>query len=125
MEGLGRSAQGIYAARVAARHAGGFIVDRNEISGFGVGVEIREGIPSADISANEIRGNRGIGIYCAAQVLAIRGNRISGARGITIPPTAGRGSCTDNLVQALAGAVENGRGRAVEVRGNVIAQRRS
>jgi hypothetical protein len=89
------SSQGIYAAHVAASHRGNLSITENAVEGFGVGIEVRERLPFADISGNRVSGNLGHAIYAAPEELRITGNTVSG---IAISAQAGRGIVRDNVI---------------------------
>lgn len=107
LSGGPRSAQGIYAAQALADHRARLAVTENVIEGFGVGIEVREQHAFAEVTGNVVRGNRGHAIFCAAEDMAIHRNQASG---IAVPPSAGRGIVSDNILGS-SGFQDGTRGR--------------
>lgn len=117
----GRGTHGIFIRQFASTWMSSFSVRGNEVTGFAVGVEVSgTKVPKAEISSNRIRGATGNAIHSAAVTSIIHLNDVSGRYGISLAPSATRGSCRDNVIAAsITGIIDDG-GSGVCVENNLV-----
>lgn len=117
----GAGTHGILIRRFASRWMGGYSIRGNVVTDFTVGIEVAgEGIERAEIASNDIKGNRGNGIYTAARLSLVHHNQIEGQFGISINPAARTGSCHDNVLLTRDAAIIDDGGSGIRVEDNIM-----
>ena len=88
---------GVRLERVTAPLRGGFVISRNQIADFSVGIEaMGEAIPSVEIRNNMISGTRGMAIASSAVESVVQGNILQTERGIRFSQSVRHQVCTEN-----------------------------
>lgn len=117
----GKGTHGIFVRHFASTWMDAFSVRGNDVANFAVGVEVSGAkVPKAEISSNRIRGATGNAIYSAAATSIIHLNETEGRFGISIAPTAVRGSCRDNVVTASTTGIIDDGGSGIIVEDNMV-----
>lgn len=95
----GRASYGVRLHRVTAPVRGGFIISGNQIADFTVGIEaMGDGIPSVTIRGNAISGTRGMAIASSAIESIVESNDLRRSeRGVRFSQAVRRRVCSGNL----------------------------